>query len=55
MPGTIDPTGHYLIVGNQDGDSLTVFKIDQKTGVLTPTGKVFEVASPVCLKFVAGN
>jgi 6-phosphogluconolactonase (cycloisomerase 2 family) len=30
-----------------------VFKIDPITGGLTPTGKVLEVASPVCVKFVA--
>ena len=36
----------------QKSDSIVVFKIDQKTGNLTPTGKVLEVASPVCLKFL---
>jgi len=30
-----------------------VFRIDGKTGQLTPTGKVLEVGSPVCVKFVA--
>jgi 6-phosphogluconolactonase (cycloisomerase 2 family) len=29
-----------------------VFRIDQKTGRLTPTGQVFDEASPVCLKFL---
>ena len=51
----IDPTGRFLFAENQKSDNVAVFKIDQKTGNLTPSGKVFEVPSPVCLKFVAGN
>jgi 6-phosphogluconolactonase len=49
----IDPTGTLLFAENQKSDNVVVFKIDQKTGNLTLTGKVLEVASPVCLKFVA--
>ena len=49
----IDPTGTLLFAQNQKSDNIVVFKIDQKTGNLTPTGKVLEVASPVCVKFVA--
>jgi 6-phosphogluconolactonase len=51
----IDPTGMLLFAENQKSDNIVVFKIDQKTGNLTPTGKVLEVASPVCLKFVAAD
>jgi 6-phosphogluconolactonase len=51
----IDPTGTFLFAENQKSDNVAVFKIDQKTGNLTPTGKVLEVASPVCLKFVGEN
>ncbi len=47
----IDPTGTLLFAENQNSNTIVVFKIDQKTGSLTPTGKVLEVASPVCLKF----
>ena len=49
----IDPTGGFLFAQNQKSDNIVVFKIDQKTGNLTTTGKVLEVPSPVCLKFVA--
>jgi 6-phosphogluconolactonase len=49
----IDPTGTLLFAENQKSDNVIVFRIDQKTGKLTPTGKVLDVASPVCLKFVA--
>jgi 6-phosphogluconolactonase len=48
----IDPTGTLLFAENQKSDNIVVFKIDAKTGGLTPTGKVLEVASPVCVKFV---
>jgi 6-phosphogluconolactonase (cycloisomerase 2 family) len=31
---------------------MVVFKIDQKTGALTPTGDAIQLASPVCVAFV---
>src|SRR5580693_9441942 len=48
----IDPTGSWLLAANQDSDNIVVFHIDQKTGHLTPTGDVFQIPSPTCLKFV---
>jgi 6-phosphogluconolactonase len=48
----IDPAGTRLFVGNQGSNNIVVFRIDQKTGRLTPTGQVFDEASPVCLKFL---
>jgi 6-phosphogluconolactonase len=49
----IDPTGTLLFAANQKSDSIVIFKIDAKTGKLTPTGKVLDVPTPVCVKFVA--
>ena len=49
----IDPTGNFLLVGNSGSDQITIFKRDQKTGLLTPTGKNIPVGAPVCLQFVA--
>lgn len=49
----IDPTGNFLLVGNQDSDEIIIFKRNQKNGLLTDTGKKIEVGAPVCLKFVA--
>ena len=49
----IDPTGALLFAENQKSNNIVIFHIDTKTGRLTPTGKVLEVASPVCVKFVA--
>jgi 6-phosphogluconolactonase len=48
----IDPTGKFLFAANQKSDNIVVFRIDAKTGQLTPTGKVLEVGSPVCVKFL---
>lgn len=47
----IDPTGSYLIAGNQNSDTLVVFRIDAKTGRLTPTGQKLDIAAPVCVMF----
>ncbi len=49
----IDPSGTFLLAANQKSDNIVVFRIDVKTGRLTPTGQVFDVGSPVCVKFVA--
>jgi 6-phosphogluconolactonase len=48
----IDPTGNWLIAGGQDSSTVAVFKIDQQTGKLTPTGQVVDVPTPVCFTFV---
>jgi len=48
----IDPTGKYLLAANQNSNNVVAFKIDSKTGKLTPTGKTIEVGAPVCLVFV---
>lgn len=49
----IDPTGTLLFAENQQSNNIVVFKIDQQTGKLTPTGKVVDVPSPVDVKFSA--
>ncbi len=49
----IDPTGTFLLVANQDSDSIVVFRIDPKTGELKETGNTAEVPMPVCVKFLS--
>lgn len=51
----IDPSGNFLLAANQNSDAVIIFKRDQKTGVLTDTGKKIMVDRPVCLKFVSEN
>ena len=48
----IDPSGQYLLAGNQRSDTLVVFRIDQQSGQLTPTGQTLSIGAPVCVKFV---
>lgn len=50
-----DPTGTMLFAENMSSNNVVVFKIDQQTGKLTPTGKSFEVGQPVCLKFLTAE
>lgn len=48
----IDPSGNFLLVGNQNGNDIAIFRRDKKTGLLTDSGKRINVDKPVCLKFV---
>ena len=48
----IDPSGRFLLVANQDDNTIITFGIDQETGLLSETGYVAEVPTPVCLKFL---
>jgi 6-phosphogluconolactonase len=48
-----DPSGNFLLVGNQDNDEIVIFKVNKKTGLLTDTGKRIKVGKPVCLKWIS--
>jgi 6-phosphogluconolactonase len=47
----IDPSGRWLIVGNQKSETATVFAINGHSGRLTPTGQVLSAGIPVDVKF----
>jgi 6-phosphogluconolactonase len=47
----IDPSGNFLLVGNQNSDEIVIFKRDKMSGKLTDTGKRISVGKPVCLQF----
>jgi 6-phosphogluconolactonase len=47
----IDPSGHWLIIGNQKSGTVTVFRINPDNGKLAPTGQVLHVGSAVDVKF----
>lgn len=49
----IDPTGHWLIVGNQESDTAFVFRRDPDTGKLASDPKRIDIGSPVDFKFVS--
>ena len=48
----IDPTGNFLLAANQDSESIIIFKINKKTGLLTKTGKEIHIPRPVCLQMI---
>jgi 6-phosphogluconolactonase len=49
---TLDPTGKFLLVANQDTSDITVFKVHPNSGQLTPAGPpVKGAAFPVCVLF----
>jgi 6-phosphogluconolactonase len=49
---TLDPTDRWLLVANQDTDTIAVFARDDKLGKLANEGKTFPLSRPQCLVFV---
>ena len=45
------PCGRWLVAGNQDSDTLVVFRVDVAAGTLTAAGHAVTVASPSCVRF----
>ncbi len=56
-PGTgprhfnFDPAGQFLLTGNCDSDSVSVFHIDHESGTLSYTGHSACVEKPTCIQF----
>jgi 6-phosphogluconolactonase len=48
----IEPTGKYMLVANQSGGNVIVFRIDQSTGELIPTKSSIQVTKAVCVRFM---
>lgn len=48
----LDPTGNFLLVANQDSNTVVVFRVNKTTGLPEPTGQRLDVPSPSCLKMV---
>jgi 6-phosphogluconolactonase len=51
----IDPSGSYMVVANQDSDSIFVYKIDKASGRIYRISAAIEIGNPVCLKFTAAE
>ncbi len=49
----LDPSGTYLLAANQRSNNVVVFRVDPRTGRLSPTGRQIQVGSPVCVRFLA--
>ena len=48
----LDPTGRFLLCGDQKSNQFVIFRVDAKTGELTLTDHRFDVPSPVAFQFV---
>ncbi len=48
---TLDPSGKFLLVGNQKSDSIAVFRLNKNTGLPGNTPKKYNIPAPACLKF----
>ncbi len=48
----LDPTGNWLLVANQDSDSIAVFKVDKNNGMIDPVHLVENIKSPACLAWL---
>jgi 6-phosphogluconolactonase len=51
----IDPSGKYILVGNQRSGNISMFTIDEKSGLPALPSKDYKIASPACLKFPAAD
>ena len=47
----IDPTGNFMVVANQDSDSIFVYRIDKSNGKIRRINSNIEIGNPVCVKF----
>lgn len=48
---TIDPTGRWVLVGNQDSRNIAVFERNHSTGMLKATGRSYLLDAPACILF----
>lgn len=48
-----DPTGKFLLVGNQNTDEIVIFKRNVTTGALSDSGNRISIGKPVCLKWIS--
>jgi 6-phosphogluconolactonase len=45
------PSAEYLVIANQESDTMRLCRIDAATGRLAPVGEMVGVAAPVCVEF----
>lgn len=47
-----DPSGKYMVIGNQDKNNLSVYTVNPKTGELTFLHESIAIKAPICIKFL---
>jgi 6-phosphogluconolactonase len=45
-----DPSGQWLLLTAQIGDYVAIYRVDQGSGALTPTGQRLAVTLPICIR-----
>lgn len=50
---SFDPTGKFVLVAGQEGNTVQVFAFDDQTGAMTDTKQDIHLSMPVCLTFIA--
>ena len=48
----LDPTGGWLIAGNQKSGNVAIFKVNAQSGMPEPTGQSLKIDAPVCIRFL---
>lgn len=48
----LDPSGNWLLAANQDSDSIAIFKVNKKTGMIKPIRLMNNIKSPVCFEWL---
>lgn len=48
---TFDPSGRFVLVANQHGDNIVVFRQDPVTGALTDIGETLQLGTPMRIVF----
>ncbi|MBL9116782.1 MAG: lactonase family protein [Verrucomicrobiaceae bacterium] len=51
----MDPSGKWLFAAHQNSHNVVLFKVNEETGDLTPTGREHKVGGCVCVRFVPVN
>lgn len=47
-----DPSGKFMVVGNQKTNDLTVYRVDPKSGQMTFVSKSISLKDPICVQFL---
>lgn len=50
---SFDPSGKFVLVGNQTSNQVVIFRYDSATGKLSDTGNRIEVGKPVCFAWAS--
>ena len=48
----LDPSGAFLLAENRNSSTITIFRVDVRTGELHPTKHQLRVPRPVCIRFL---